>query len=80
MLYILFDCTMLIRVHLDSQISVARGIVAVICGYLSELEDLLFLLHLICASYAHELYTCVVVCHAISTEVYAMYFCGLCGH
>ena len=79
MLYILFHCTKFIGVHLDAQISVGRGLVAVILWFLSELGDLLFLLHLICASYGHELYMCFVVCHAIFTEVYAMYFCDLCG-
>ena len=79
MLYILFNCTMFISVHLDAQISGARVLVAVICRYLSELVDLLFLLHLICASYGHELYMCFVVCHAIFPVVYAMYFCDLCG-
>ena len=53
-------------------------LVAVNCCYLSELEDLLFLLHLMCASYGHELYMCFDVCHAIFTQVYAMYFCDLC--
>ena len=79
MLYILFNCTMLIWVHLDAQISGARVLVAVICCCLRELEDLLFLLHLICASYGHELYMCFVVCHAIFPGVYTMYFCDLFG-
>ena len=79
MLYILFNCTMFIRGHLDAQISVARGLVAVICWFLTELGDLSFLYHLICASYGHELYMCFVVCHAIFPVVYAMYFCDLCG-
>ena len=79
MLYILFSCTMFIRGHLDAQISVGRGLVAVICWFLSELGDLSFLYHLICASYGHELYMCFVECHAIFTGVYAMYFCDLCG-
>ena len=79
MLYILFHCTMLIRVRLDAQISGAIVQVAVIFWFLSELGDLLFLYHLICASYGHELYMCFVVCHAIFTEVYAMYFCDLYG-
>ena len=52
---------------------------AVNCCYLSELGDLLFLLHLMCASYEYELYMCFDVCHAIFTEVYAMYFCDLWG-
>ena len=79
MLFILFHCAMLVCVHLGAQISGARVLVAVNCCYLSELEDLLFLFHLICASYEYELYMCFDVCHAIFTEVYAMYFCDLCG-
>ena len=79
MLYILYNCTIFIRGHLDAQISVARVLVAVICCYLAELGDLLFLLHLICASYEYELYICFVVCHEIFTEVYVMFFCDLCG-
>ena len=70
---------MFIRFHLDGQIIVARVLVVVICCYLSEIGDLLFLLHLFCASYGHELYMCFVVCHAIFTEVYAMYFYDLFG-
>ena len=49
-------------------------LVAVIYWFLAELGDLLFLYHLICASYGHELYMCFVVCHAIFPLVYAMYF------
>ena len=79
MLYILFHCTMFIRGHIDAQISDARVLVAVICCYLSELGDLLFLYHLICASYEYELYMCFVVCHAIFPVVYAMYLFDLCG-
>ena len=70
---------MFIRGHLGAQISDARVLVAVICCYLAELEDLLFLLHLMWASYGHELYMCFHVWHAIFTDVYAMYFCDLCG-
>ena len=70
---------MFIRGHLDAQISGARVLVAVICCYLSEVVDLLFLLHLICAPYGYDLYMCFVVRHAIFTEVYAMYFSDLCG-
>ena len=79
MLNILFNRTTLIRGHLDAQISVARVLIAVICWFLAELGDLLFLYLLICASYGHELYMCFVVCHAIIPRVYAMYFCALCG-
>ena len=70
---------MLVRVHLDAQISGARVLYDVYCCYLSELDVLLFLLQLMCASYGHELYRCFDLCHAIFTEVYAMYFCDLCG-
>ena len=38
------------------------------------LGDLSFLLHLLCASYEHELYTCFDLCHAIFTGVQPMYF------
>ena len=79
MLYILFNCTMFIRGHLDAQISVARGLVAVIFWFLAELGDLSFLYRLICESYGNELYMCFVVCHAIFPVVYDMYFCDLCG-
>ena len=79
MLYILFNCTMFIRGHLDAQISVARVLVAVICWFLAELGDLSFLYHLICASYGLELYMSFEVCHAIFPRVYAIYFCDLCG-
>ena len=65
MLFILFHCTMFIRGHLDAQISVGRGLVAVILWFSTELGDLSFLYHLICASYGHELYMCFEVCHAI---------------
>ena len=77
MLSILFNCIMLIRGHLDAQISVGRGLVAVILWFLAELGDFSFLYHLICASYGHELYMCFEVCHAIFPRVYAMYFCDL---
>ena len=79
MLYILFNCIMFIRVHLDAQISGARVLVAVICCYLAELGDLLFLWYLIYASDGYELYMCFVVCHAIFPRLYAMYFCDLYG-
>ena len=80
MLLILFNCTMFIRGHLDAQIFVGRGLVAVILWFLTELEDLSFLYHLTCASFGHELYMCFELHHAIFTEVYAMYFCDLCGY
>ena len=65
MLFILYDCTMFIRGHLDAQIFVGRGLVAVILWFLSELGDLSFLYHLIYASFEHELYMCFEVYHTI---------------
>ena len=79
MLFILFNCTIFISGHLDAQILVGRGLVAVNLWFLSELGDLSFLYHLFCASFEHELYMCYDVCHAIFTEVYAMSFSDLCG-
>ena len=65
MLFILFNLTMFIRGHVDAQIFVGRGLVAVNLWFLSELGDLSFLYHLIRASFEHELYMCFEVCHAI---------------
>ena len=79
MLYILFHFIMFFRVHLEAQISDVRVLYDVYCWFLAELGDLLFLHHLICVSYGHELYMCFIVCHAIFPEVYGMYFCDLCG-
>ena len=44
---------------------------------LLELDDLSFLLHLMCASYEHEIYMCFELNRAIFTEVQSMYFCEL---
>ena len=79
MLFILFNCTIFIRGHLDAQISVGRGLVAVILWFLSELGDLSFLWHLTCALYEHEAYMCFELQRAIFTEVQILYFCDLCG-
>ena len=65
---------MLILVHLDAQISGARVLYDVYCCLLTELGVLLFLLHLMCASYEYELYRCFNLCHAIFTEVYFSIF------
>ena len=70
---------MFIRGHLDAQIFVGRGLVAVNLWFLSELGDLSFLYHLFCAPFEHELYMCFEVCHAIFPEVLSMYFCDLCA-
>ena len=69
MLFIVFHYAMFIWVHLDAQISGARVLYAITCCYLSEHEDLLFLLLLMCTSYGHELYMCFDVCHSIFTRL-----------
>ena len=79
MLFILFHWVMFIRVHLDAQIIVARVLCNVDCCLLSELGDLSFSLHFVCASYEHELYMSFELLHAIFTEVLILYFCDLCG-
>ena len=70
---------MLVWVLVDTLIIVARVLYDVICYLLSELDDLSFSLHFVCASYELDVYMCFVECHAIFTGVYAMYFCDLCG-
>ena len=79
MLFILFNCTMFIRVHLDALIIVARVLYDVNCCLLSELGDLSFSLHFVCASYEHELYMSFELHNAIFTGVLILYFCDLCG-
>ena len=46
---------------------------------LLELDDLSFLLHLLCASYEVDVYMCFELQHAIFTGVQSMYFCELCS-
>ena len=70
---------MFILVHLDALIIVARVLYDVNCCLLSELDDLSFSLHFVCASYEHELYRCFELRHAIYTVVLVLYFCDLCG-
>ena len=79
MLFILFNCIIFIRGHLDAQIFVGRGLVAINLGFLSELGDLSFLYRLFCASFEHELYMCFDLCYVLFTEVLTMYFCDQCG-
>ena len=49
------------------------------CCLFTELVDLLFSLHFVCASYELDVYMNFELHHAIFTEVLAMYFCDLCG-
>ena len=68
-----------VTVHSDAIFIVARVLQNVNCWYLSDHGDLSFLLHLMCASYEHEVYICFELQHAIFTEVQVLYFCDLCG-
>ena len=60
-------------------IIVARVLYDVNSCLLTELGDLSFSLHFVCASYEHELYRCIDLQHAIFVEVLVMYFCDQCG-
>ena len=77
--FISSHCIMFIWAHLDARIIVARVLYDVNCCVLSELDDLSFLLHFVCASYEHELYMCFELNHAVFTGVPSMYFCELCS-
>ena len=79
MLFISFHCVMLVWVHVDALIIIARVQYDVNCCLLTELGDLSFSLHFVCASYEHELYMCFELHHAIFTVVLVLYFCDLCG-
>ena len=46
---------------------------------LTELDDLSFLLHFVCASYEVDVFMYVDLCHAIFPGVLTMYFCELCA-
>ena len=70
---------MLVVVHIDALIFVARVLYDVNCCLFTELADLLFSLHFVCASYKHELYMCFELNHAIFTVVLILYFCDICG-
>ena len=52
---------------MDTLIIVARVLYDVNCSLLTELGDLSFSLHFVCASYEHELYMCYELNHAIFT-------------
>ena len=78
-IFISFHCAMIVCVHLDALIIVARVLYDVNCCLLTELDVLSFSLHFVCASYEHELYMCFVLNHAIFTVLSSMYFFVPCG-
>ena len=73
-LFVLYHWVMLIRVHIDAVIIVARVLYDVNCCLFTELGDLSFSLHFACASFEHELYMCFELHHAIFTVVLVLYF------
>ena len=50
-----------------------------ICCLLSELDDLSFSLHFVCASFEHDVYMFYEHIHAIFIVVPSMYFCESCS-
>ena len=79
MLFILLHCALLFCVHDEALIIVARVLYNVNCCLLSELGDLSFSLHFVCAFYELEVYMSFVLHHAIFTGVLVLYFCDMCG-
>ena len=71
MIFILLYCGMLIWVHLDALILIARVLYDVSCCLLTELDDLSFSLHFMCASY--ELYVYIV----LSYNMPSLLWCNL---
>ena len=70
---------MLVCDHLDARIIVARVLYDVNCCMLTELGDLYFSLHFVCASYELDVYMNFVLHHAIFIVVQSIYFCESCG-
>ena len=68
-----------VTLHFDAIIIVAKVLYDVVCWNLTELDQLLFSLHFVCASYDHDVYMFYELRHAIFTEVQVLYFCELCG-
>ena len=65
MLFISFHCAMLVWVHLDALIIVARVLYDVNCCLLTEIADLSFSLHFVCASYEFNVYMSFELHHDI---------------
>ena len=74
MLFVSFPFAMLVRVHLDALIIVARVLYDVNCCLLTELVVLSFPLHFVCASFELDVYMCFELHHVIFTVVQSMYF------
>ena len=65
--------------HIDALMIVAIVLYAVNCCLLSELGDLSFSLHFVCASYELDVYMSFALHHVIFIVVLVLYFCDLCG-
>ena len=65
---------MLVSVHLDALIIVARVLYDVNCCLLTDLGDLSFSLHFLCAAFEHDVYMSFELHHAYFTAVQYMYF------
>ena len=63
-----------VTVHIDAIIVVAKVLYDVVYWNLTELDDLLFSLHFVCASYEHDVYLFYEIHHAIFTGVQVLYF------
>ena len=70
---------MLVCVHLDAIIIIARVLYDVNCCLLAELAVLSFSLHFVCASYELDVSMIFELHHAIFTVVQSMYFCESCS-
>ena len=79
MLFISFHRGMLVWVHIDTLIIVARVLYDVDCCLVAELGDLSFSLHFVCASFELDVYMSFELHHSIFTVVQSMYFCESCG-
>ena len=64
---------------LNALIIVARVLYDVYCCLFTELDDLSFSLHFVCASYEYELYMSFELHHAIFIRVLFSYLCDICG-
>ena len=68
-----------VTVHIDSIILVAKVLYDVNCCLLTELGDLSFSLHFVCASFELDVYMSFDLHHAIIAVVQSMYFCESCS-
>ena len=70
---------MYVPIHIDAIILVARVLYDINCRFLTELDDLSFFLHFVCASYEHHVYMFYDLHHAIFTGVQVLNFYEQCG-